>query len=197
MSYKVISYFTKNTPYEQEADNLRESLVKFNIPHKIYAEDNLGNWTKNTQLKAKVIHRALNEFEDDILWIDSDAIVYGELDFFQNLNCDLSVYHLISRYNPFELLSGTLFYKNNSKVKQIVQEWINLNDNNNEWDQRNLQAIIEKPENKNNIIIEKLPLPYIVINNYQKHQGRLKSPAIIKHFQASRRIKALINKGKC
>jgi hypothetical protein len=191
MSYKVVSYFTRNTPYEQESEKLRTSLEKFNIPHKIYAEDNLGNWTKNTQLKSKVILRALNEFEDDILWIDSDAIVYGKLDFFQNLNCDLSVYHLISRYNPFELLSGTLFYKNNDKVKRIVQEWINLNNSNTEWDQRNLQAIIERPENKD-LIIEKLPLPYIHINNYQKHQGRLKSPAIITHYQASRRLKKIV-----
>src|SRR5690606_11538646 len=37
-----VSYYTKNTPYEALADQLRKSLDRFRLPHRIEAIDSLG-----------------------------------------------------------------------------------------------------------------------------------------------------------
>jgi len=189
-SFIIVSYYTKNTPYEQEVEKLRSSLNTFNIPNIIYAEENLKSWEKNTQLKAKCILRALNEQDKDVVWIDADAIVKQQLTFFENLDCDMSIYYLVTRYNSHEMLSGTIFYKNNDKVKGIVQEWITLNDTNTEWDQRNLQKIVES---KTDLNITPLPKEYIHIDRYTKHQGQIPNPAVT-HFQASRKFKRIVKR---
>ena len=43
----VVSYYTKNTPYEDEIKHLIASCEKFGIPYEIDGIPNLGSWEKN------------------------------------------------------------------------------------------------------------------------------------------------------
>jgi hypothetical protein len=184
-----ISFFTKNTPYEKEAKDLESSLVWYHLPHKIYEMENTGSWEKNCQLKAKVIRLALDEFITPIVWVDSDARVVRDPVFFNNLECDISMYYLKTSYNPNELLSGTLYLANNGKVISLIDQWIELNNTNSQWDQKNLQVVLEKRAD-----LKKRPLPgeYIKIDKFDRHQPGISNPSII-HYQASRKNKKVIN----
>lgn len=190
MSYVIVSAFTQNTPYEQEVIKLKNSFKKFNIPNKIYPYINQGTWEKNCQMKAKFILQALNEQDKDVVWVDADAEILKQPVYFENLECDLSVYHLKSRWNPYELCSGTVFYKNNVIVKEVVGKWIELNKTNSAWDQKNLQHVVEVDYKKRLKVLD-LPVEYIKIERNRYHVD-VKDPVIL-HYQASRRCKRVIN----
>ena len=54
-------YYTKNTPYEQEYEKVREEFRKFGLHYRYKAVDNRGSWQKNTQMKAEVVRDVLRE----------------------------------------------------------------------------------------------------------------------------------------
>lgn len=172
--------YTINTPYEQEVENLRASLEKFKVPHKIYPIENTGSWAKNCQQKAVVIRRAMDEFQANIVWIDADAVVMANPILFEQLNCDLSFY-TFQRFK--ELLSGTLWVANNNRMRELVDEWIEVNKTNDAWDQKNLQKIVERASN---LKVSALPVTYCKVFNFRA--GRNESP-VITHYQASRKYR--------
>lgn len=187
MSYIIVSYFTIKTPYAQEVDNLRKSLRQFGVKHEIQGAPNLGSWEKNCQYKAIFIREMLDQFSEDIVWVDADAVLMKEPVLFDSLEVDLAYHYLPHRE---ELLSGTLFLKNNAIVRTLVDDWIALNDTNMEWDQKNLQALVEGHET---LTTEILPAEYCKIN---KHRIQVAHDPVITHYQASRRFKRLINYGR-
>ena len=190
MSYKIISYYTTNTPYEKIVVNLENSLKMFQLPYKIYPKPSEGSWTKNTQIKSKVILEALNEFQEDIIWVDADAIFERQPYLFELLEhkeFDLCCHYLHTKYNANELLSGTLYFRNNIVVKQLVKDWIELNKVKEEWDQKTLQTLIED-KYKDTIKTVDLPSQYIKIDKFEHWQGQVIAP-VITHFQASRQYR--------
>ena len=68
-----MSCYTENTPYEALASELRTSLDRFGLPHRIEPVQSRGSWVANTGLKAEVIMQAWRESEGPICWIDADA----------------------------------------------------------------------------------------------------------------------------
>ena len=77
-------------------------------------------------------------------------------------------------------------------MAQMVDEWIALNETNKEYDQRNLQKIYEE-KYKDKIYMEELPKEYIIIERSRHHGSVPQNEKIIVHFQASRRLKRVIN----
>jgi len=86
-----------------------------------------------------------------------------------------------------ELLSGTLYIKNNEIMLQLVRDWSNVKDVN--WDQRILQELIEN-QYKNEIVIRPLPEEYVKIN--PKNSSFDKLDCVIGHKQMSRQQRAKI-----
>lgn len=184
--YTVISYYTKNTPYENIVLNLIKSLKQFNLPHKIYPKPNQGSWVKNTQQKSVVIQEALNEFFTDIIWTDADSVIMREPVFFneiQDKDFDVSLCYLSTTYDPHELLSGTIYFKNNQIVKNLVNDWVELNKTKTEWDQKTLQELIDGKYKDLRIV--PLPPEYIKIDRFERFQ-KVDKPHVVYHWQASR-----------
>ena len=181
--------YTINTPYEQEVVNLRKSCERFKIDLIEYPVKGFGIWAKNCQIKSKIILKALSEYNCDIVWIDADAVFNKYPGLFDDLSerndFDICCHYLKTKYNPNELLSGTLYFKNTCKSKEIILKWIELNETNSEWDQRNLQKVID---GDSTIVKVNLPSEYIKIDRFTQHQGNINNP-VITHFQASRRFK--------
>ena len=48
----VISYYTRNTPYEDEVKGLIESLKRFNLEYDIQAVDPGRDWQENTHIRS-------------------------------------------------------------------------------------------------------------------------------------------------
>lgn len=183
MSYTLISAYTINTPYEEEFKCFVASLQKQGITnYKIYPLISTHSWVKNAQLKARTILQALNELNTDVLWVDIDAEIRGDISYFDNLKCDICCYYLKSKWDPHELLSGTFYFANNDKVKNLVRDWVSLNDNNIEWDQKNLQTLVDSRD-INKVI---MPDDYIVVDRIYTQWQKVKQIKIY-HKQASRK----------
>jgi hypothetical protein len=194
MSWRIVSYYTIDTPYQDLVAGFSKSLDQFNLNYTIYPKPSCGSWEKNTQVKAEVIKNAMIEFPNDtIVWLDIDAIVQKNPVFFDTLaDFDISCYYLSTRYNPHELLSGTIAFANNVTTRNIIDDWIVMNKTNKEWDQKNLQGVIESEKYKN-IRIVPLPKEYIKIHLHDRFQpGINDADIVITHFQASRKLKAII-----
>ncbi len=186
----VCAYYTKDTVYEEHAKKFTASLQQFNISHDVVAVDNKGDWFTNTQYKPTFLKQMLEKHHpNSIIYVDVDAIFcrypkyFNQLD--ENLAVNIAVHKLDhSKYKrckrPPELLSGTIFLKNNATTKQIVEEWIQeCVKNHFLWDQRALKIVLERYK------YHLLPEEYVVIFDYM---SSVKNP-VIKHFQASRQTR--------
>jgi len=92
--------------------------------------------------------------------------------------------------DKFEALSGTMYFRYNQKVLDFLDIWIKKNEENAQWEQRNMQEILE--ENIVNLDIEKLPYSYCTVvthgNSIPKHMIN-PGEVIILHWQKSRKFK--------
>lgn len=189
MNWIITAYFTRSTQYEDHAKVLVESLKKFDLPHNIVPIDSLGDWYKNTQYKPTFLKQMLKNYAPhSVIYVDVDAVFCRYPTFFDELNemSDLTLSaHILdhSKYrrknHPPELLSGTIFLKNNEGTRIIVDKWIEeCKKDPKLWDQRALEAALRT--RKEGFLI--LPEEYCVIFDYM---SSVENP-VIKHFQASR-----------
>ena len=189
MSYIIVSMYTPNTPYEEEIKDLERCCNNFNLDYKFYPIHNTGDWTKNTQQKSDVIFKALKDFPDkDIVWLDADAVVFHYPKLFDELSKKDNFNLCIHKWNPRwikdpkgEILSGTMYIKNNQKSLQMVTDWIEKNKTVVAWDQRTLHDVIH---NNESYVIIQLPQEYVKIKS--RTQSINQVSGIIGHKQVSR-----------
>jgi len=181
MNFRIVSGYTKNTPYEQEIIYLIESLKKYNIiNYDIIGYDSLGSWSHNCQYKSYIILNQIKKYNTPIVWLDADAVLYDYPRLFDNIDKDIA---FCDYYGG--VASGTLYIKPTEQMIKLCEEWINLNSQNtNIWDQKNLTILI----NKYKISYFNLPVTYCKIDF-----AKCSDPIIIGQNQASRRFKNLIN----
>jgi len=183
----ICAYYTKNTTYENHSKKFIESLEQFSLPHDITPVDNRGDWYANMQYKPTFLKQMLEKhYPNSVVYVDIDAVFYRHPDYFDKLDQEQDVnvaVHILdhSKYRrknqPSELLSGTIFLKNTTKTKQIVDEWIQeCRRDPKMWDQRALATVLKKHK------YHLLPEEYCTIFDYM---SSVKNP-VIKHFQASR-----------
>lgn len=182
----IISGYTINTDYEQEVKDLESDLKRFNLPYKLYGYESRGDWTKNTMVKAELIQQALKEYpNEDVIWLDADAVIVKEPSFFhelKNKEFDICCHYLKTHYNPNELLSGTIIFRNNEIVRQLVDDWVNDTEVN--WDQKKLQKLVDGSY-KDKLNTLHLPIEYIKIRPRNIKSAR-QLKCVIGHKQMSR-----------
>ena len=193
----IISYATKNTPYEEVLKTrLLPTLKKFNLKYDIAYPEDQGSWQRNTHIKAKIIKDMLIKHKQSVVFLDADATIerYPELLYkledydisYHSFDFDFYWHH--NEGSPRrEVLSGTLYLNYNEKVLKFLDEWIEMNKINTQWEQKNLQAILKKWEGR--LKIYPLPLSYIaIVKGGDRVPDFIKNPYII-HHQASRRLR--------
>jgi len=200
----IISYYTVGTVYEKIAeDYLLDSLSRIPLPHIIKPEKNRGNWRKNAVLKPSVIKHFLDNSERDLIWVDADATIEQK---------PVLLYHIPEEYDmalhwldwelhygrkgdagKSELISGTIFIRNNKKMKDFLTLWCE------ETDKRAFsfstleQGVLEQLIKKSDLKIMDLPRGYCYINslpNGHPPAVEIKHPIIV-HHQVSREYKKL------
>ena len=181
--YIVCAFYTD--AYEEEVKALTASLNQVGIDHHIRHYPDRGFWEANTRIKPEFIADCLERFAGrDIVYIDADAVVRGALPLFDQIDCDIGVFKAPAepeggtRYShPY--LTGTLYLANNQKVRAFVEEWVRaqagmvLGVDQDSF----AQALQVHPE----LRLHPLPEAYVKIFD------RGTEPALIEHFQASRR----------
>ena len=191
VNYPVFtSFYTRNTGYETVVVHLIETLEKFKLPYHIEAIDSFGKWTYNCAYKPFHISKVMKIYERSIVWIDADATIERDPVLFRiennvvlkSVGCHfLKINKKGKKTN--ELLSGTLFIRNDDVSTNIIDEWKALCESDrNVWDQQNLQKIY----NTASIHFGNLPITYIKIFDYKSQSG---VNPVIQHWQASRKYK--------
>jgi len=180
----VVSYYTVNTLYAEHARGLIESLKRLRILYRVDAIESLGDWWKNTKHKPTFLRRMLRDFEgSDVVWVDCDAEFKRYPTLFDELDCDVAV-HEFDRSNwskgrGTEVLSGTVFLRNNERVRCLVEEWERrCQKSGRVWDQKVLEKVLAGD-------YYRLPGEYCKIFNRMK---KVKNPVIV-HYQASRTVR--------
>lgn len=175
-----VSMFTVGTPYEQEVKILQASLDKLGLPYEIVGLRNQGSWEKNTIMKPQVLKGTMDKHNRDVVWLDADAVVNHYPEFFSELDCDIS-FHTLVEWN--EKMTGTMYFKNNTVSREVLNKWIQENEKEIGPDAPNFQKVIE---NSKDVRIIDLPKEYIHIADNPYLQS---DKPIITHNQASRRFK--------
>lgn len=189
--FLTIAYYTENTNYQNLAQNLRQSLENLGIAYYIEPIKDLGSWEKNTHHKAYFIQKVLEDRNQDILYVDVDAVFKRYPDLIQTLDCDIAYRTENFRWRADEALSGTIFMKNNEKIKRLVNRWIELNEATpaerykpETWEQKNMQRALREMEDINYF---NLPPEYTFIFDHTKRMYPDVDPVIV-HYQESRNI---------
>lgn len=184
---KFIGFYTKDTPYKKEADELTATLNKYDLDFHIYEVESKKSWVKNCAQKSTVIKQALTDFSDDIFYLDVDARILRK----PPLEVLVSSVPMLANWvtpfggGRFEILSGSIFFPNNELSMKLIEDWEHLQQNKlTVWDQKVLQLVVEKHKYK----YESLPLEWCWIKEFMKD---IKDP-IIWHTQASRRLRRVI-----
>jgi hypothetical protein len=186
----IIAYYTLGNQYEQLSENLTKSCNELNLPLFLKPIEDLGSWEKNTHYKASFIQVCLGKFQKNLVYVDVDAVFRSYPKIFEDLNYDIAYRTENFRWRSNEALSGTLFLRNNDRVKSFVQTWIDLNNENpadklrpDTWEQANMQRAMTKSKG---IKYYNLPPQYTYIFDHTKALYPGITP-VIEHFQASRK----------
>ena len=199
MAIPVVAYYTKDTPYAQDAAVLKQSLDCLDIPHHLVAVDDLGSWQANTQQKATFIRDFMNLHQEieRFVYIDVDAFVIHPLTYFEML---ASVTHFAATtYWGGELLSGTMYMRNSQWMRDVVDRWCEINeaypetlpDGREAWDQRTLlMAINEAGGVKGGQAFLEVPHEYCWIIGMTSRQAPGLDPVVVHtrgHYRANMR----------
>ncbi len=187
----VVSFYTKNTGYEEEATRLRRELHLFGFEYDIEGIQSFGSWQKNTQYKAKFIAGMLEKHpKRNLLWLDVDSSVYQYPDLFDNANFDLGV-HIIdwSKYGngqrrDKQLANAVIYLKNVDVVRRFIHDWIRINEQKpNRIEMQTMADTLDKWQDK--LHFHNIPASYCQIYDLMATEGY----PVIEQRQASRQYR--------
>jgi hypothetical protein len=188
MSFIIVAFYTENTPYEKEIEKLRHSILMLGLKYHFKSYHSRGKWVWNAGIKPGFLLHMLIEHDENIVYVDADAIIRKYPKLFDTISGDLGV-----RYRNGSVLSGTLFLRNCFKIKEFVREWIIRQiKHSHKWDQITLQETIKDHAERLGVQIEQLPDGYTKIFDFD---ANITDETVIEHFQASRRFKGEIDRG--
>ncbi|MGB7977964.1 MAG: putative nucleotide-diphospho-sugar transferase [Chlamydiales bacterium] len=182
---KLISFYTKNTIYEKEIEDLAASCQTLGIDHYIEAREDLGSWETNCSQKPLFIYECLQRFNEPLLWVDADGIAFQKPQLHLG-ECDLGLY--FNNKNTLHARNATIYVSPTENAKAFLQLWyetlLTLNARPNRRltpDQPVMISLIRKKTIP--LKIGELPLAYMQI--FDRDKVPLDQTVIL-HFQASR-----------
>lgn len=185
MKFIITSFYTVNTGYEKEVVHLIASLVQQKIEYDISGIESLGSWDANTKYKPVHLLKILDKYPDsNVVWLDADAILYGYPALFENIEEDLGVHYLVHPPRPPELLTGTMFLRNNERIRKLLDVWIKGCQLDPRWEQKILQDIVNK-KTIPGLTVYTLPPQYCKIFDTM----RATPNPIVEHYQYSRKVR--------
>lgn len=127
-----VSYYTSDTPYEALAMDLRASLDRFGLPHRIEPIPSRGSWVANTGLKARVVEKLWAESKGPICWIDADAAMLRPPGFLAANPFDFA----IVRRGGWEDIASLIYFARTEAAGRLIGRWSRLcAENPHVWDQ--------------------------------------------------------------
>lgn len=138
---RVISaiYNTEGRDYDKLLNNLKKSVMAMQYPFCAYqlSEDPIkqfhskGTYNAPCYFKPVLIKKALEEFKEDIVWLDADCLLNRRIDEILDRS-DVTV--TMRRFQETKLRNlydgyinaGVLAFRYNSKALEFISKWIEL-----------------------------------------------------------------------
>ena len=184
-SWICVVYYTPN--YSGEASKLKDSMDSLDLPYYMEVIENKGGWDKNTHYKPTFIRKCLDMFpEKDIVYVDADATFEHYPELFDVLECDIAYWvNTYPNKSRHQLATGTLFFANNDATRRICDGWIKecADEDYEILEQDKLKKALRFLDN---ILSFVLPVEYCAIFDHPTIKNVV---PVIKHYQASRRLK--------
>lgn len=207
--FTIGTFYTIDTPYEQVfKDYLLPSVMnlfyEYEVKWKVSAIENKGSWNKNVAQKPLVILKMLEEmnniYNNDkaLVFLDADSSVDKYPRLFNEIpnDVDIALHYLDwatwyqNGINRKELLTGTMFFRNNQKVRDLVKEWYEQALKTDVWEQQVLERLLPKTD----LVVYELPVEYCYIKSMPNGSApHVKCEPVISHNQVSRKLKRVIN----
>ena len=179
----VISFYTKDTPYEREIARLRRSCGEQGLELHVESLPSTGSWVRNCAMKGPFVRRCLERFGRSLLWLDADAEVLRSPDIFQEPDFEFAA------YQPRHLCSGTLYFAHTGAALQLASTWASLCVRQpRSWDQVLLARALEQRIDA--VRFRCLPQGYCKVKGRRWREDD--RTTYILHHQASRRYKRLV-----
>lgn len=194
----IVSFYTSDTLYQLEVQNLIASCSRFDLEMVIEGVPSFGSWELNCAYKPFFILKKLKELKTPLLWVDADAVFTQKPQILDQFDADISVRINtdLPQIHPSRIASGTVYVNHTQEGMKLVFEWakecrrllVDPSRNDEFWDQIALRNVLEK----STALIKSLPLAYVKIFDHPEDNIKVLDP-VITHYQASRRLKNLVN----
>ena len=187
----VVSFYTRGTGYEKEAERLVKELHLFGLEHDIQGISSFGSWQLNTQYKAEFIATMMKKYPDrNILWLDVDSSIHQYPEVFDNAEFDLGVHRIDwakythGRRKDHQLANAVIYLKNVEVVREFVRAWVNRNKElPDRIEMQTMADVLAKWEGKLNY--HNIPASYCQIYDLMATEGY----PVIEQRQASRQFR--------
>lgn len=148
----VVAFYTRGTPYEDDAELLRASLERVGMQHRIVPVADRGDWDANTAYKPTFLRDLRNQLAGPLLALDVDAFVHRNCaPYFEELaaeGADVGAHWFAGPKGGHDrtqvrrdaagnlvgwwMLSGTVFLGDTPGCRKMLDGWIALT----EWADR-------------------------------------------------------------
>ena len=180
-NFLVCCFYTDS--YSSHALSLKKSLDDFNLNYYFKEVKDLGYWEANTRIKPHFILECLQKFPNqNILYLDADALVKKPLDYFNHITADVAFYKTKDMPGmSHDYLASTMFFSNTSNTVDLVKQWIaeQVDNKRTQVDQDSLDVAMNKLGHT--LTVEPLDPGYIKIFD-KDYNGTI----YIEQYQASR-----------
>ena len=189
-----VSFYTRDSGYEEEIKKLIECYKRFDLPYIIEAVDSRYSWQANCKIKAEVIKRQLKENPTKaVVYLDADSVIHKYPSLFFEIKEDIGVnyrdWNIGEQFPSPQLNGAVLFFNNTLKAREVVDEWIKRNAEDIErWDQKFLKEVLDE---RKDVSVYRLPLEYCKI--FDTDKKRVSDP-VIEQYQASRKYKEQVSR---
>jgi hypothetical protein len=198
----IVCFYTKNTLYQLEVQNLIASCEKWGLEHHVEGISSLGSWERNCSYKPFFLMEKLEHFRRPLFWVDADAEFVKAPEWLDVFDQDLAVRinTSLEDRHPSKVMTGSFFINATRGAFEVLKSWgqecidsfLNPHRTEEVWDQIALRDVILR--GIEGVKIGSLPWSYITIAG-SSHDEKTIQNVVIAHFQASRRFKKLINSG--
>ncbi len=194
----VVSFYTSNTPYEQEVQGLFNSCRKWNIEHQIDAIASTGSWELNCAFKPLFLLQKMEKLQRPLLWVDADAVFQKPIFWQEEFGWDLAVkVYEGAEDHPSKIVSSAVFINSTEGGRKILRLWTDMcfsmlqdpSRSEEVWDQDALRKVLFSKNHE--FIWGPLPASYSVIEGHPQDEKHV-DPVLVQ-YQASRRYKRWIN----
>ena len=190
--FVIVSYYTADTLYEKEIQNLIQSCQKFGLETDIVAVPNLKDWNANCHYKPPFILDRLKKHQCPVVWLDADSVItqYPKLFETTEEECMVRMRSDVDFNHPDKVISSTIYCNYSPTTIDTLRYWIKESEQyrNTLCDQECLKNAIQKHK----LNVSAIPLPYCRIEGLDDESVSIEE-GVIRQFQASRLLRKIVD----